>query len=688
MTIKQTAPESTRIRPKPLNPSQPQVNSNPNYVHLKQPDINLEHGLNSEWLVTNGIGGYGMGAMIGARTRHYHGLLVAALEPPLGRHLTVAQLIETITLPGGRLEYLHTQEWGGGGLDPQGYKNLESFTLDGSIPTWRYDFGNIKLEKRLWMKAGQNTTFVTYTLTQGKAIKFELKPLCTFRDHHGGNTSGTPQVKALNDGLEVQFSDAPSYFIRSSFGEHDISGEWWFNQFLRVEAERGFDAIENLYRAGSFSLTLEQNQTLAVCISTHADASASNWTQELEAEQQHSSQLKSKFEHEPTWIQQLAIAADQFIVARGAGHTVIAGYPWFGDWGRDTMIALPGLMLVAGVEVAASILRTFGQFVDKGMLPNRFPDNNETPEYNTVDATLWYVEAIRAYVVSSRDTSIVDELWDTLESIVRWHINGTRYGIGVDPSDGLLRAGEPGVQLTWMDAKIGDWVVTPRTGKPVEINALWFNALRTLEGWANSSTRKASHDYTLLADRVSDSFIKRYWNKATGYMFDVIDTPDGDDGTIRPNAVIAASLMHSPIGHSTRQLILKVAAEKLLTPYGLRSLAPEDSRYAGRYRGSPLERDGVYHQGTVWAWLIGAFVSAHLQAYGDKTAARAFLEPMAQHLLEGGLGSVSEILDGDAPFTPRGCPWQAWSVAEILRAWKLTAPSEKPKTKNGKKVKV
>ncbi len=675
------------------------------FVHFTAKDIDLESGLNREWIITNGIGGYGMGALIGARTRHYHGLLVAALEPPLGRVVTVAQLIERVKQPDG-VTHLHTQEWGGGTVDPLGYMKLESFTLEGTVPTWRYDLNGAKLIKRVWMKYGQNTTFVTYTLTHGGSIALEIEPLCTYRDHHGGTKAGeAPRVDAVKDGLEVRFPNATPYFIRSNLGERIEGGDWWYNAFLRVESERGFDALEDAYRAGRLAATLEQGQTLALAISTEPDAHASDWAHELEGERARAAQLVAcaGLKGEPSWVQQLALAADQFIVSRTLpdgteGQTVIAGYPWFGDWGRDTMIALPGLTLATGrPEVAASILRTFGRYVDMGMLPNRFPDHGETPEYNTVDATLWYVEAIRSYVAATKDETIVDDLWATLESIVRWHVNGTRYGIQTDPTDGLLRAGEPGVQLTWMDAKINDWVVTPRTGKPVEINALWYNALRTLEHFARGSknpARKATHDYTALADRVADSFVQRYWNKATGYLYDVIDgtLPDGsigDDPTIRPNAVIAASLEYCPIEHTTRQQIVNVAREKLLTPYGLRSLAPEDWRYAGRYIGSPLERDGVYHQGAVWPWLIGPFVGAHLHAFSRPHEARGLLEPTLQHVLEGGLGSVSEILDGDAPFTPRGCPWQAWSVAEVLRAWKLTAATQKPVRENstGKKVK-
>ncbi len=654
-------------------------------VMFPQPEITLEMGLDCEWMVTYGIGGYGMGSMLGARTRHYHGLLVAALEPPTGRQVLVAQMIECVTLSNGKTEHLHVQEWGGGATDPRGDLLLESFALEGAIPTWRYKIGNAKLEKRLWMKHGENTTFISYTLTAGNAVMLELKPLCTHRDHHAGTKAGeAPRVDALHDGLELRFLNNEPYFIRANTGEHFAGGDWWFNEFLRVEAERGFDASEDLYRAGGFVATLEPGQTLALALSTEASTHATTWQDELKAECARTNTLleRAKATREPAWVRQLVIAADQFVVARNDqqsadGHTVIAGYPWFGDWGRDTMIALPGLALATGrPELASSLLRTFGRFVDRGMIPNRFPDAGETPEYNTVDATLWYIHALREYVQTTGDETLVDELWGTLEAMVRWHINGTRYGIQMDPNDGLLRAGEPGVQLTWMDAKIGDWVVTPRTGKPVEINALWYSALRTLEGWVGP--RKATHNYRALADRVMDSF-SRYWNKSTNYLYDVLDGPDGDDPSIRPNAVIAASLEPSPLENRWRKAIVDTASEKLLTPYGLRSLAPDDTRYAPRYLGSPLERDAVYHQGTVWPWLIGPFVEAHLRAYGNPLAARGFLEPIAEHLTRGGLGSVSEILDGDAPHAPRGCPWQAWSVAEILRARKLTASrSRKP----------
>jgi predicted glycogen debranching enzyme len=351
-------------------------------VMLEAEQIRLETGLNQEWLVTNGIGGYGMGSLFGARTRHYHGLLVAALEPPTGRHVLVAQMIERVILPNGRVEQLHVQEWGSGTIDPRGDRILESFALEGTIPTWRYTIGDVTLEKRLWMRHGANTSFLTYTLVEGQ-VTLELQPLCTHRDHHAGTKANkAPHINALSDGLEIQFRNTEPYFIRANAGEISTDGDWWFNEFLRVEAERGFDASEDLYRAGRFTATLKLGQTLALAISTDLNASASDWHTELEAEQFRANALidQAKLEHEPAWVRQLVLAADQFVVARGRGHTVIAGYPWFGDWGRDTMIALPGLALATRrPELAASLLRTFGRFVDRGMIPNRFPDAGETP---------------------------------------------------------------------------------------------------------------------------------------------------------------------------------------------------------------------------------------------------------------------------------------------------------------------
>jgi predicted glycogen debranching enzyme len=375
----------------------------------------------------------------------------------------------------------------------------------------------------------------------------------------------------------------------------------------------------------------------------------------------------------PGWIAQLVLAADQFIVRRAApedpdGLTVMAGYHWFGDWGRDTMIALPGLTLTTGrPEAARSILTTFARFVDRGMLPNRFPDAGEAPEYNTVDATLWYFEAIRAYHEATGDDGLLKELFGVLEAIIAAHREGTRYGIRVDPADGLLASGEPGVQLTWMDARVGDWVVTPRTGKAVEINALWYNALRAMAAFAARLDRPAS-EYRRLAERVAAGF-ERFWHEPGGYCHDVIDSPAGDDPTLRPNQILAVSLPESPLPPARQRTVVDAVASRLLTSYGLRSLAPDHPHYRGRYGGDQWTRDGAYHQGTVWAWLLGPFALAHFRVHRDTEAARSFLLPLADHLGDYGVGSIAEIFDGDAPFRPAGCIAQAWSVAETLRAW-------------------
>jgi predicted glycogen debranching enzyme len=378
----------------------------------------------------------------------------------------------------------------------------------------------------------------------------------------------------------------------------------------------------------------------------------------------------------PQAIEQLVLAADQFVVRRSLpgdveGRSIIAGYPWFGDWGRDTMISLPGLTLVTGrPEVGARILRTFAHYVDQGMLPNRFPDEGQVPEYNTVDATLWYFEAIRAYLAATGDEALVNDLYPVLCGIVEWHRRGTRYGIRLDPEDGLLYAGQEGVQLTWMDAKVDGWVVTPRRGKPVEINALWYNALRIMAGFARCLGRQ-SLLYEELADRAAEGF-GRFWNAGRGYCYDVIDGPDGNDPALRPNQLLAVSLEHSPLAAAQQRAVVDACTRQLLTSHGLRSLAPDDAAYIGHYGGDRRQRDGAYHQGTVWGWLIGPFVQAHLRVYGDREQARSFLRPLLQQLSGHGVGSLSEIFDGDAPFWPRGCVGQAWTVAEVLYAWHRT----------------
>jgi predicted glycogen debranching enzyme len=414
---------------------------------------------------------------------------------------------------------------------------------------------------------------------------------------------------------------------------------------------------------------------VVLCVALPADAAdpdPARAAASLQRERARTAALltRSAIADPPPWIARLLLAADQFVAVRAGLETVLAGFPWFGDWGRDTMISLPGLALATGrPEVAAGLLRGFARYLQGGLLPNRLPDVGEQPEYNTVDATLWYVEAIRAYHAETGDDALLGELWPVLDDILAAHVAGTLHHIGMDPADALLHAGEPGVQLTWMDAKVGDWVVTPRIGKPVEVNALWHNALQTLGAWSSRLRLPLRNDAAALAARVAAAF-DRYWNADTAYLYDVLDGPDGDDASLRPNAVIAAALPGTPLSAARVAAVVTRAQRDLLTSLGLRSLAPGEPGYVSLYIGDLRSRDAGYHQGTVWPWPVGSFVLAHRRAFGDRDAARAFLAPLADHLCDAGLGSVSEIADASPPHTPRGCPWQAWSVAEILRAWR------------------
>ncbi|MFZ5915763.1 MAG: amylo-alpha-1,6-glucosidase [Chloroflexota bacterium] len=649
----------------------------------------FKRSIHREWLVTNGIGGYAMGTLCGANSRRYHGLLVAALNPPVERTVFVAQLQEQALL-GDREFALSTSEFHGRYIHPHGYLNLESFRLEGSMPTFTYALAEARLEKRIWMAHGHNTTYVLYTLLRGaRPLKLTVLPLCTARNHHqhAAGAGWQARLAVLPQGLSVQFADKPPYFILSREFSAAIEGEWYWRFAHRVETYRGLDDQEDLYAMGRFSVTLAPGQTAALVISTENDPDLDGLAA-LEAERQRQRRLLAvgplARESEPAFIHQLLLAADQFIVSRGeGGQSIIAGYPWFTDWGRDTMIALPGLTLATGrPEVAARILRTYARYVDQGMIPNRFPDEGQTPEYNTVDATLWYFQAIHEYVQRTGDGSLVDDLYPVLASIIDWHERGTRYGIGVDARDGLLRAGQPGVQLTWMDAKVDDWVVTPRIGKPVEINALWYNALRIMADFASRMGDGTAADrYQTLTARVAVGIGQRFWYADGGYLYDVIDGPVGHDASLRPNQIFAVSLPHSALSIQQARAVVQVVGRALLTSHGLRSLAVDHPDYVAHYGGDRWHRDGAYHQGTVWGWLIGAYAVACHRVTGDAAAARGLLEPFADHLLDSGMGTISEIFDGDPPHTPRGCPAQAWSVAEVLRAWLAVRESESDETK-------
>ena len=635
-----------------------------------------------EWLCTNGIGGFASGTVAGTLTRRYQGLLVAALKPPLGRTLLVAKVDETVEYD-GLARSLSANRWASGAVDPHGDREIERFALDGTTPVWTYAIGAALVEKRVWMEQGANTTYVRYRALRARGhVALQLKVLVNYRDYHGTTRGDGWQmhVAPVPNGLSVVAFEGAHPFVILSDGADAQPEHTWYRSFeLPAERERGLDATEDHLHAGTFDVSLEPGGALTVVLSTESTPSLDGeraWRRRVRHEAQRIAAWKRgwpKTRKAPDWISQLVLAADQFVVRRPLaedrdGMTVIAGYHWFGDWGRDTMIALPGLTLATGrAEVARRILTTFARFVDRGMLPNRFPEAGEAPEYNTVDAALWYVQAIRAYHGATGKNGILKDLFPVLEEIVRWHREGTRYGIREDPADGLLASGEPGVQLTWMDAKVGDWVVTPRTGKAVEINALWYNALVSMAAFARR-LRKPAKPWEELSARVRTGF-ERFWNERAGCCYDVIDGPDGLDDALRPNQIFAVSLPESPLSRVRQKRVVDACARHLLTSYGLRSLAPGHPQYQGRYGGDQWRRDGAYHQGTAWAWLLGPFALAHFKVYRDRAAARSFLEPLAHHLSDYGVGSIAEIFDGDAPFAPRGCIAQAWSVAETLRAW-------------------
>ena len=638
--------------------------------------------------MTNGIGGFASGTISGLATRRYHGLLVAALRPPLGRTLMVSHLEESLEYDGEKFA-LSTSRWAGGVVAPAGFRNIESFRLEGTMPVWTFACGDALIEKRVWMAQGENTTYVSYRLARGcRAVSLELKALVNYRDYHASTHAGDwkMRVEADERGVNVTaFENAATLYLGcegAGTSLHTETAHDWYRNFdLSAERYRGLDDREDHLHAATFRATLEPGKMFTFIASTEAavkkaKAALREWKDREE-------ELLERFEHTnrgtgkdaPAWIRQLVFAADQFVAKRPLedepnGKTLIAGYHWFGDWGRDTMVALPGITLTTGrPEIAAQILRTFARFVDGGMLPNVFPDAGSAPEYNTVDAALWYFEAVRQYVVATNDLELLRELYPVLVEMVDAHLRGTRYQIHADAEDGLLYAGEAGVQLTWMDARVDGREVTPRIGKPVEINALWLNAVSSMTEFARLLGRPTA-GHACLVKRARKGFA-RFWNELAQCCFDVIDGPEGNDATIRPNQILAVSLPECALSPEQQRAVVGRCGRDLLTSFGLRSLSPADPRYQGHYGGSSAERDAAYHQGTVWAWLLGPFALAHLRVHNDPEQAAGILAPLARHLTTHGVGNVSEIFDGDAPFTPRGCIAQAWSVAETLRAWAL-----------------
>ena len=664
----------------------------------------LEIAEEREWLVTNGIGGFASGTVAGNLTRSYQGLLVAALQPPLQRTLLLTK-IDDLARYNGEEYPLASNRWQGNNISPAGYQNIESFRLEGTIPVWQFAIADALLEKRIWMQPKANTTYVYYTLKRGsKPIDLTLKALVNYRSFHGGSMPQLKNQTTVTNGVRVTMDvDNPqSFYLLCDRGDLALNNDIYHDFQLLREGYRGLNDRDSHLHVATFTATLQPGQSLTFVASTAIPNALTGKSLDLDDTDVLNQLLdgakslsdRRSYERElievwraanpdldlqvPKAIEQLVLAADQFIVDRQVasnadGKSIIAGYHWFNDWGRDTMISLPGLTLATGrPEIARSIIATFAEYISQGMLPNRFPDGDSLTDhdYNTVDATLWYFEAVRQYYAQTEDGEFLQEIFPKLADIIDWHQRGTRYGIKLD-SDGLLRAGVEGVQLTWMDALVNGEVITPRYGKPIEVNALWYNALLTMSAFASTLGQDASQ-YEQMAQTTQQGFA-RFWNQSTGYCFDVLDSPDGtNDPALRPNQIFALSLPESPLTQEQQRGVIEACQQSLLTSYGLRSLDRHNPQYKGHYGGDQYDRDSAYHQGTVWGWLIGAFALAHFRVYGDRDRALSFLEPTIDHLSNAGLGSISEIFDGDAPFNPRGCIAQAWSVAEILRAWQLT----------------
>lgn len=660
-------------------------------IALGRKDLqDFESALEREWLETNGLGGYASSTVLGINTRKYHGVLVAALRPPVDRVLMVSRLEETLVVGQSRFhlgaaEYRDT-------VYPDGFRYLEEIRLD-PFPVFTFVAGGVRVTKSVLMLYGRNATCVIYDLAPMPdapaldGLALEVRPLVACRSHHalvrqGGDfdTAVTPLASvADHSGVQAPGETGvslhpvrglPPVFIAYDRGRFRQDGYWYADHLYRREKESGYAAVEDLYSPGVVVLPFDQSSCRCITFSTEPDVSPDPG--HAEVERRRRTRLAEGPLVERPVTRQLLEAADAFIARRGEdGCTILAGYPWFSDWGRDTMISLPGLALATGrYDEARRILGTYAASMERGLVPNLFPDFSQTARYNTIDATLWMFEAARKYYDATGDGRTVSELLPRLRDSVRAHVEGTLYGICVD-DDGLLRGGEPGVQLTWMDAMFQDEVITARRGKPVEINALWYNALRVMADFCGTFGGLAEErKFDQMAAKVSRAFNKKFWNDEKGCLYDCVDLV-GKDDSVRPNQVIAISLTHPVLDPSRWKSVMEVVERELATPRGLRTLSPNDPRYRGVYEGDLQTRDKAYHQGTVWAWLVGPYIKAYLRTHGrsEKTLAYCtrLLDGFLEHLKEAGLGQVSEIFDGDPPHKPRGCIAQAWSAAELLR---------------------
>jgi predicted glycogen debranching enzyme len=635
-----------------------------------------------EWLVANGLGGYASGTVCGIPTRRFHGLLIAALAAPLGRTMTLNHVGEEVADGDGGWHALGAEARGAEIPPGLGATHLHEFRLEDGLPIWVYEIGRVRLEKRVFLPHRQNTVVLAYRLLAGgPGVRLRLRPGVHFRGHEAAlNTprEGPYALTAVADGHEISGAPGqPTLRLRTTGGTAAFTPEARAipEVAYRVEEDRGYDARGELWSPGYFELAMDAGQPATLVASTEpwATMGALQPAEALALETERRRRLVDCAGPAvaDAVAAELVIAADQFVItpvgrvedaarARATGEdvrTVIAGYHWFTDWGRDTMISLEGLTLPTGRHPEARwILRTFGHYVRDGLIPNMFPEGENTGLYHTADATLWFFHALDRYLAATGDRDTLRALLPTLLDIVDHHLRGTRYGIGVDPADGLLRQGAENVQLTWMDAKCDGWVVTPRRGKAVEINALWHNALRLMGGWLEAEGSPRAPEMAEHAYRAQEAFNRRFWYEEGGHLYDVVDGPEGDDAACRPNQVFAISLPHPVLDPARWATVVDVVRRQLLTPVGLRSLAPGHPDYKPRYWGNLRSRDAAYHQGTVWGWLIGPFVDAWLKVHPEDRK------------------GASEVFDAEEPFTPRACVAQAWSVAEVLRCWVKTAP--------------
>lgn len=664
-----------------------------------------EHLMYNEWLLTNGLGGYASTAISGAITRKYHGLLVAALPAPLGRTIMLSYLYDFVRLADGENRILTQQEFAGEESDfSKLVPYLKEFRTNLGLPRWLYEVQGSYLEKSLFMAHLQNTVLVTYHYLEGdKNLELHIHPYFNMRHHELTVRTDPPShfdLHAEGDRYEFMNTDSPFPPVRFKVrGDAAYYNEFnrIHNVFHRIEAERGYDSNGDMTCPGHFVARLSPGQKITLVVSTenweviealstedalNAELGRRNYLL-LEAEK-HIPNLRENEE-----VQSLVLAADQFIISPATrqgdiawshaigeeARTIIAGYHWFTDWGRDTMISLEGLTLVTGrFQEANYIIMTFAHYIKNGLIPNMFPDGKTEGLYHTADATLWFFHAIDRYLKYSKDYSKLEFLLPKLREVIELHIKGTDFGIHLDPSDYLLVQGQEGYALTWMDAKVGDLVVTPRRGKAVEINALWYNALRLMERWYRKLNMAADEAYVKeFADKCHESFNQKFWNPETGCLYDVLEGENGNDPSCRPNQIFSISLKHAVLDKKYWEPVLNVVKEKLWTPLGLRSLSEEHPEFKIVYKGNVFLRDIAYHQGTVWAWLIGPFIDAWVKVYPDKIEeAHHFLDGFKEHLLAAGVGSINEIFDAEKPYKHRGCIAQAWSVAEILRCWSKT----------------